>query len=138
MNYSIYNLKTGELERIVNVPDSMLSFQCDPTTHGIIEGTFPGDEYYILDGILKLIPERPSEFHYFDFLTKSWVLNYDLMVDSIRRQRDALLAQSDWTQLPDVPLDTKESWATYRKHLRDITSQIGFPTSVVWPVEPTL
>lgn len=56
----------------------------------------------------------------------------------VRGQRNQLLAQSDWTQLPDVPLDTKESWATYRKHLRDITSQLGFPTSVVWPVEPTL
>lgn len=53
----------------------------------------------------------------------------------VRRQRDALLAQSDWTQLPDVPLATKERWAIYRQALRDVTLQPD-PFSVVWPVAP--
>jgi len=36
----------------------------------------------------------------------------------MRRLRDELLASSDWTQLPDAPVNT-EAWATYRQALRD-------------------
>jgi len=55
---------------------------------------------------------------------------------AVRFHRDALLKQSDWTQLPDVSQATKDLWATYRQALRDITSQSGFPTSINWPVTP--
>ena len=41
--------------------------------------------------------------------------------------RDLLLAQSDWTQLPDAPVD-RQAWATYRQTLRD------FPAS--WTAGP--
>lgn len=37
---------------------------------------------------------------------------------SMRRQRDGLLAASDWTQLPDAPCDA-QAWADYRQALRD-------------------
>jgi len=53
----------------------------------------------------------------------------------IRTKRDKLLAESDWTQVADAPVD-KAAWATYRQSLRDIPQQAGFPTNVVWPVEP--
>lgn len=52
-----------------------------------------------------------------------------------RVYRNRLLALSDWTQAPDAPVD-KSAWAAYRQALRDITSQEGFPHSVVWPVKP--
>ena len=53
-----------------------------------------------------------------------------------RQQRNALLLASDWTQLPDVPLATKEAWATYRQALRDITEQEGYPLNINWPLTP--
>jgi len=55
--------------------------------------------------------------------------------DQIRAQRNALLAASDWTQLPDAPVD-QTAWAVYRQALRDITDQEGFPANVVWPTKP--
>lgn len=55
---------------------------------------------------------------------------------SVRARRDALLAASDWTQLPDVPLATKQAWAAYRQALRDITLQ-NDPHKLTWPVAPT-
>ena len=57
---------------------------------------------------------------------------------SVRYERDELLNQCDWTQMPDSPLDgsTKDSWATYRTGLRDITEQTGFPTNITWPTAP--
>ena len=54
---------------------------------------------------------------------------------TIREQRDAKLADSDWTQVADAPVD-KTVWATYRQALRDITSQSGFPWTVTWPDAP--
>ena len=52
-----------------------------------------------------------------------------------RRQRDRLLAASDWTQLPDSPVDQK-AWAKHRQSLRDITKQSGFPDKIDWPRGP--
>jgi hypothetical protein len=39
-------------------------------------------------------------------------------VQSMRAARNQLLAESDWTQLPDAQCD-KTAWATYRQALRD-------------------
>ena len=54
----------------------------------------------------------------------------------VRSQRNALLLASDWTQLPDAPVD-QAAWAVYRQELRDVPDQVGFPASVVWPVAPS-
>lgn len=62
---------------------------------------------------------------------------YDGAAHYTRIQRDGLLRDTDWTQLPDVPESTKERWALYRQELRDVSSQQGFPFNVAWPVEPT-
>ena len=55
--------------------------------------------------------------------------------NNIRSQRNALLQQSDWTQVANAPVDT-QAWATYRQALRDITEQPGFPDNVQWPAIP--
>lgn len=54
--------------------------------------------------------------------------------DEVRKERNALLAACDWTQLPDTPVDAAE-WATYRQALRDITTQAD-PFNIVWPEQP--
>ena len=53
-----------------------------------------------------------------------------------REQRDLLLQQSDWTQVPDAPVNAT-SWATYRQALRDVPLQSGFPDNIVWPNKPS-
>ena len=53
----------------------------------------------------------------------------------VRKQRDQLLTDSDWTQMPDAPVD-QAAWATYRQALRDIPQQAGFPTDITWPTKP--
>ena len=54
---------------------------------------------------------------------------------SVRQQRSNKLADCDWTQVDDSPVD-KAVWATYRQALRDITSQAGFPWTITWPDAP--
>ena len=53
----------------------------------------------------------------------------------IRIQRNELLTECDWTQLADIPNETKELWKSYRAQLRDITSQSN-PFLINWPVKP--
>jgi len=55
--------------------------------------------------------------------------------DDIRRERDGLLAASDWTQVSDAPVDSA-AWAAYRQTLRDIPQTYATPDEVVWPETP--
>jgi len=72
----------------------------------------------------------------------AWIQNYSVVQKpqedaekSIRRERNDLLLESDWTQVADAPVD-KALWATYRQALRDITSQVGFPFHTIFPTKP--
>lgn len=53
-----------------------------------------------------------------------------------REQRNRLLADCDWTQLGDYSKPDKADWKAYRKALRDVTKQPGFPEKVEWPTVP--
>lgn len=66
----------------------------------------------------------------------------------LRMWRDRLLAESDWTQMPDSPLtdSQKTQWATYRQELRDMTDTYSTvpltdkgvmdETQITWPTKP--
>lgn len=82
------------------------------------------------------LPPKPSEDYDFDGQTKQWVCNTQRASQSAIQKRNLLLAQSDYTQLPDVPIENKELWAVYRQDLRDITSQPDFPNVIIWPTSP--
>ena len=57
---------------------------------------------------------------------------------SVRQQRDAKLAESDWRVIKALESNTPQDfeWAVYRQALRDITAQPGFPWTIDWPVNP--
>lgn len=93
-------------------------------------------------------PSRPSKYHQWDWPTHSWqdlrtpeqiAADAQMLLDAawveVRSRRDALLAKSDWTQLPDVSLATQLRWQPYRQSLRDISQQLD-PYNIVWPVTP--
>ena len=65
------------------------------------------------------------------------LLDYAVGAD-VRRQRDALIAACDWTQVPDAPLTAAKhaEWVTYRQALRDVPAQAGFPDTIDWPKNP--
>ena len=54
---------------------------------------------------------------------------------AVRGDRNTKLAECDWTQLADAPVD-QAAWSTYRQALRDITLQSGFPWDIQWPSKP--
>ena len=61
--------------------------------------------------------------------------------EHIRRERDRLLAESDWTQANDTPLSDADvaKWKTYRTSLRDLPSDQSSKTKysdITWPTKP--
>jgi len=48
-----------------------------------------------------------------------------------RAQRNQLLAETDWTASSDVTMS--DAMKVYRQALRDVPSQSGFPTTIIWP-----
>ncbi len=86
-----------------------------------------------------------------DLLNNVWTLGWNILEKSakekqdyydqaalrVRNTRASLLAASDWTQLPDAPVN-KIAWATYREALRNITNSPKFPylDDEDWPTQP--
>lgn len=60
------------------------------------------------------------------------------VAEQVRAERDRRIAETDWYMMPDYPADpeTLEVVKSYRKALRDITLQSGFPRAFKWPVVP--
>lgn len=66
---------------------------------------------------------------------------------AVRKQRDRLLAESDWVTIKSLELgeSVPTDWATYRQALRDITNHANFPNlssgdmegnNSDWPTKP--
>lgn len=58
----------------------------------------------------------------------------DELLVGIRKKRNALLKDCDWTQVLDAPVSQIE-WETYRKVLRDFPSECD-PADPAWPEVP--
>ena len=61
----------------------------------------------------------------------------DVAAMSVRELRDRLLKESDWVMSGDIPAATQASYVEYRKALRELPHQTGFPLDAVWPPKPT-
>jgi len=109
--YSIYKTATGEITTCGTTNLTVSDIKLE-SGESIIEGVYETQKYKIVDG--EAVEQTIEE--------------------DIRPARNALLAESDWTQAADSPLtDAKKAeWATYRQALRDL------PTAdpIVWPTEP--
>ena len=137
MNFTIYNTTSGQIIQSGFCLD--VSIQIIPDGCALLEIESDPLNQYIDNKQLTNIPARPSIDHEFDYSSKSWVLNINLLKESIANKRNNLLYRSDWTQLPNGPLNQQQQgqWAIYRQALRDITTQSGYPANVIWPTEPT-
>ena len=78
------------------------------------------------------------EANYEAWLAHAKSIDYEINAAKVRERRDALLAETDWTQAPDAPFIEEEfqAWRCYRQALRDVPQQEGFPYAVAWPDKP--
>ena len=72
------------------------------------------------------------------FKAKMWAENPEAVKESLRLERNRLLAGSDWTQLIDSPLDeiARDAWSIYRQDLRDLTDNVDENGEVEFPLQP--
>jgi hypothetical protein len=84
------------------------------------------------DGLIPFTLEEEAEWNAREqefaenALVREWTV--------VRAERNKLLADCDWTQLPDAAADAA-AWAVYRQALRDITDQSD-PFNIQWPTTP--
>jgi hypothetical protein len=55
---------------------------------------------------------------------------------NVRVERNKLLRNSDYTQMPDFNPSTKLAWAAYRQALRDLPQNQTDPANITWPIAP--
>jgi hypothetical protein len=62
------------------------------------------------------------------------------LAEAIKLQRDMLLRTTDFTVIPGSPFTAEQitAFGVYRQALRDLTLQVGFPTTFTWPVPPVI
>ena len=141
MNYTTYNPVTGEIYSNFNTSDTEMAaaYLVDKTW---IEGTFESNKYYIDNGQVVEIPTQPqdSNVYNFDYTTKSWIIDLEFSQTKQRQQRNTLLAQIDRVNpVWHASLTTQQQTelAAYRQQLLDVPQQEGFPTTIVWPAQPS-
>jgi len=118
--FTIYDLTTGEIDHSTTTVAEINEVGLQEG-QGIIEGSYQANEYIVVNG--------------------EAVARTDNILEILRLKRDALLNESDWTQVNDSPLsDTKKAeWSTYRQALRDLPSQYTDSDNfddVVFPTQP--
>lgn len=140
MNYYAFDAD-GNVVRSGTFQQETKHLYVDPR-YTLVEGVADMNLDYVEDGkLLRYTPaqlqecsNKPGAGWVWQVATKSWLDTRTPQdhIDATRTRRNALLTASDWTQLPDVPLATKDAWAVYRQALRDITNQ----TDPKWPTPP--
>jgi hypothetical protein len=70
-----------------------------------------------------------------DFIKKVNERNVYYQMKELRRKRDELLKECDWTQSRDITLTDDEAWIKYRQDLRDLTKTADL-SNVEYPTKP--
>ena len=86
-------------------------------------------DYWVVDEAAETVVNNQAQADA-DALANSWA--------ALRKERDALLASSDWTQAADSPLtdEVKATWVTYRETLRELPVNTADPADPTWPDPP--
>jgi hypothetical protein len=133
MKYTIYKTD-GEIVRLLdcdNIEQQLAAGEA------YLDGWFFDTEYYVAQDQPVLMPPKPNQYCVFDYDTKQWFdpRTPETQWPIVRTERNRRLQACDWTQLSDIPAETKALWEPYRQALRDITDQPD-PFNIVWPTPP--
>lgn len=128
--FTVIEESTGRVVRTGFCPAEQLDCQANANER-VLPEAHSMDEIYVKDTFIKL-PESPSEYHVFDYEKKEWQLNEQSAWEAVRAKRNRLLAETDWSQLTDIPQATSIRYKVYRQRLRDITLQTDV-INIKWP-----
>ena len=104
---------------------------------GVAEATALKDK--LIDGFYLIDSLENDEFN--NELARMYSKQKEVSPLSIRLARNFLLDETDWTQLPDAPIDAdlKAQYTLYRTKLRELTGSTEFSTEPVetkFPIAP--
>jgi hypothetical protein len=107
---------------------------------GLIEGTFNCRVQKLDLGTMEVVDHtaaKPNPTDTWDDTRQVWVGIVEVE-NTLRTKRDKLLAETDWVTLKSLEQGQPvgKVWKDYRQALRDLTTQPGFPSNVVWPSKP--
>lgn len=138
MMFCIVDEVSGLSRGFVDCPQELIAAN---TPKGCLATPAVGVEvgnYLFENGKLLPIGEPPSLQHVYQ-RGEGWVLQQSVADawQAVRRQRDDLLAATDWrvVRATEIGQPLPVAWQSYRKALRDITQQAD-PLQIVWPVSP--
>lgn len=120
----------------VLTPEIINDFGYDPVLEGPQPTLIPPYQYAQRDGVVEVNGQWFTQYIAAEPDADGKAAMDAAQAERVREDRNQRLADCDWTQLPDAPVDAA-AWATYRQTLRDISGQAGFPWEVTWPTEPT-
>ena len=142
MNYTIYDLSTGEIFytltlSIANPLDENLQNKT------YIIGNYSSKDYYIENGQAIAKPQDPSNGinnYTFDYATKSYVLDAEQTQVQARKYRNQLLSAVDrinplW--FTSLTPEQQQELSSYRTALLNVPQQSGFPITIDWPTKPS-
>lgn len=119
----------------VLTPDIIDDFGFDPVLEGPQPALIPPYQYAQRDGVEEIDGQWFTKYVAAEPDAEGKAAMDEEQAKKVRADRNQRLAECDWTQLPDAPVD-QAIWAVYRQELRDISSQEGFPWTIIWPDKP--
>lgn len=128
-------VRNGKCSQVVCCDPHMAPLVEDGAELHEVDSLFDASDLYYDGKAVKRKPPMPHSACAWNDEIQTWVASDALKWNEVRAIRETRLQASDWTQLPDVPLATKEAWAVYRQALRDITNQPD-PFNITWPTPP--
>jgi len=120
----IYEVSSGNIRSCFKGAERNLSLNV-PEGHDYIISEEDVENKIVVDGVLTSLPSEVIEQKK---ISRSW--------HNLRKERNYLLSECDWTQVPDAPVDSA-AWAVYRQQLRDLPANTTDPRNVVWPEPPS-
>lgn len=109
-------------------------FAADPVFEGP-QPTVTRYQFVARQGVIQIGDKWHTNYVAIDMSPEAQTALDAQQAANVRTERNRRLAESDWTQLPDSPPDAL-AWGVYRKALRDLPSQPGFPWDIIWPEAP--
>ena len=118
-----YYGKYDEQGYYVSMHESMQEGYCIELTYDQWQEALT-ENCMVVDGVHTIIPVTQDE------ITQG-------KYNSLRYERDKLLQQSDWTQMPDSPIteEKKQEWQTYRQALRNLPQTVDI-NNIEFPTKP--
>ena len=135
--YLIFDAETFEIISVETRPDSEPYKPSENFDFVEIDENSCASEYYFKNSKLTKRSKKPNYEYIWD--GSEWVIDESLIAVKTKSARNALLQESDWTDTVSAQTRLKnwQQWQDYRQALRDIPSQTGYPTDIVWPTPPT-